>query len=378
MLLLDCSKELESSLVRQGFDVDAGEAGFSTGIRRLPKQIYEYNIIIYNPTTVIARPDGRPGYIERFQIQNATPEFDLNMLGSHVRRGAIVLAFIKQLVADNQEAIRRAYSWIPGMPVPDPTSDTKIISNVTNDYLGILSPIVSDYFVKKPVEQKLPLHTSNVVDARENILYQNLNNDPLGLFIGLGYGEIILLPDCESNEEVINDFLKRVAPKILTTSTGTKTSLVDIFKSPEEAKIENKIVTRKEKVVKLESETEDLLEKANLAKAGKIKRLTGDATVKLVIKYYNLATEQPDTALFYLYKIVDALKKKYGSEKTALDILNVSKEWKYISTVANASYGDVRHAPMPEEPLKEWSDKEIEECFEDARKIIYSYFKTLF
>ena len=378
VLLLDCSEKLKSQLVRQGFDVESGEVGFSTGVRRFPKQIYEHNIIIYNPTTVVERPDGSQGYIRPFQIQDVTPNYQLSEISSHVNRGAIVLAFVKELVPDNQDAIRQAYSWIPAMPLPEATSDTKIINQVTTTSLGFLSPIVSSHFVKKPVRQKLPVGTLEGKPYIVNTLYMNLNNDPLGLIIGVGKGEVILLPDCESNDEIINTFLKRVVPKIMDTTSGTNISLIDSFKSPEEQKLSSEISSHKKQVAVLESKIESLLEKSNLAKVKKNKILSEDDTTKQILRYYDLATEQPDMALFYLYKITDTLKKKFKSEKDAIKVLGVANEWKYIGKVANASYGDMRHAPTPGEPVKEWSDQEIEKCFECARGIIYSYFKTLF
>lgn len=206
----------------------------------------------------------------------------------------------------------------------------------------------------------------------------NLNNDSLGLFIWVGKGGVILLPDCESNDEITNTFLKRVVPKIMDTTSGTKVSLVDIFKSPKELKLSSVISSHKKQVVVLESKIESLLEKSNLAKVKKNKVLSEDDTAEQILRYYDLATEQPDMALFYLFKIADTLKKKFGSEKDAMKLLGVSKGWKYIGKVANASYADMRHAPMPGEPVEEWSDEEIEKCFDYARQIIYSYFKTLF
>ncbi len=150
VLLLDCSEELKSKLIRQGFDVESGEVGFSTGIRKLPKQIYEHNVIIYNPVTLTKTksPNKRWVHIRLFEIENNTPEFQLSDIGAHVQRGAVVLAFVKELVADDQDAIRSAYSWIPAMPTPDSTSDTKITSQVTSTSLSFLSPIVSSHFVK--------------------------------------------------------------------------------------------------------------------------------------------------------------------------------------------------------------------------------------
>jgi len=51
ILLLDCRPELEEALKKQGYDVMSGKSGFVKGTRVLPCQIYERNIIIFDPTS---------------------------------------------------------------------------------------------------------------------------------------------------------------------------------------------------------------------------------------------------------------------------------------------------------------------------------------
>ena len=110
----------------------------------------------------------------------------------------------------------------------------------------------------------------------------------------------------------------------------------------------------------------------------KIKTIHIDETAVLIINYYDLALQQEDVSLFYLYKIIEVLKNKYGSESKAKAILKDNKEWNKIRKTANESYRDMRHAPKPGEKIKEWTQEDIKSCFEATLKIINSYLETLF
>jgi hypothetical protein len=79
-----------------------------------------------------------------------------------------------------------------------------------------------------------------------------------------------------------------------------------------------------------------------------------------------------------LYKIIDAIQKKFGGETAATHKLGKSKEWKLIGKLANASYGDIRHAPKPGDKIKDWSRDEIKDGFSAARSVLAAYFTTLF
>lgn len=211
ILLFDCSEALESKLKRQGFDVESGTTGHCTGVRKLPSQIYEKNVIIYNPSELKKSSEG--DYFKPHLINDLTPEFSLNLIHSHVSKGAVVLAFIKE-AADEQTAVRQAYSWLPAMPSPDLTSDMKpVATSLKGTPFSFLSPIISESYVKTPIKQKLPVSALGRHNFRLLTLYENLNNDTLGLYAAVGKGKVVLLPDCNSNEEIISIFFKKSSPK---------------------------------------------------------------------------------------------------------------------------------------------------------------------
>jgi len=372
ILLLDCSNILTSKLKRQGFDVDAGNVGFCTGTRYLPCQLYEKNILIYNPSLVTSRRDGS-GYISAGQVQNSTPEYGLTSLKQHILRGATILVFINH-VAAVIGAQSGAYSWIPFMPNMHFTKDHKIYAFPvsSNDRYKCLAPIISPVYIKKPVLQKL----KPAIGEGGNPLFFNMNNEILGTIIERGKGKIIILPQCQSNEDIISTFLHRVIPKLYDLKV--RTNIIDEFVSTEEEKAQNEVKEIEEKIFKLNQAIEGSTEKLNSAKRNKIQTVKGDETATLVLNYYNLAKQQDDVALFYLYKVTEALGKKCGGEKEAKKNLDCNVEWNLIGKLANASYADVRHAPKTGEKIKEWTPDEIEKCFKAAEKIICAYLATLF
>jgi len=187
---------------------------------------------------------------------------------------------------------------------------------------------------------------------------------------------LIILPECQSNEDIINIFLHRVMPKMYNLET--QINLVDKFSSPEE-------ITTREEIKKIEDNIKEFnealgasKERLTLARLNKIQTIKKDETATLILNYYDLAIQQDDVALFYLYKVIEALEKKYGSEKGSKDILKCNAEWNLIGKLANVSYADIRHAPKPGEKIKEWGEEEIKACFNAAEKIINTYLLTLF
>jgi len=53
ILLLDCSESLKNKLESQWFNVESGTLGFCTGVRKLPSQVYEKDVFIYNPGVLL-------------------------------------------------------------------------------------------------------------------------------------------------------------------------------------------------------------------------------------------------------------------------------------------------------------------------------------
>lgn len=373
ILLLDCSGKLTEKLKYQGFDVDSGTIGFCNRIRHLPCQVYEKDILIYNPSFFAS---GGNGYIVVDDIQVVTPEYSLTHLRNHILRGATLLIFINHVAVDLRKQ-NEAYSWIPFMPEIFSTKDLQPIVAIIGDdsYCNFLTPIVSKVDLKTPGLQKIgqpdPYFGGTNVD-----LFLNRNDEVLGCFLIRGKGKLIILPEYQFNEEIINTFLHRVIPKLYNLET--RINLIDQFLSPGE-------IVALEGIKKIEENRKELNEtlgitkgKLTSAKLNKIQTIKKDETAILILNYYDLATQQDDVALFYLYKVIEALEKKYNGEKKARSTLGCNTEWNLIGKAANTSYADIRHAPKPGEKIKEWSQEEIKECFSATEKIINSYLSTLF
>ncbi len=92
VLLLDCSAALQSRLKDQGFRVEAGTVGFCTGVRQLPSQIYEQDVIFYNPESV-----PKDGTVSKDIFKDLTPQYDVAHLEGRVRDGATFVAFINPI-----------------------------------------------------------------------------------------------------------------------------------------------------------------------------------------------------------------------------------------------------------------------------------------
>lgn len=361
ILLLDCSKELFARLKRQGFDVEEGNRGYATGIKKLLRPIYEYNIIIYNPSKIYTK-----FITEGFDDQS--PEYDFSELKQCLLRGAVLVTFINTLV-DNERLLNQVYDWIPYIPQIQFTKDYQIDDN---SYPEWVKPLLLPTEVKIPVTTKLSLNFPTGIYHQEH--YFNKNKEILGVSYSVQYGNVLILPTYNSNDDIATIFLNRSIKKIFE---DTSSNLIDLFRSSEEQKIENEIISIGESIKTLESELEKSNEELAAATRTKVSTISSDETSKLIINYYKLATDQEDSAIFYLYKIIDALKKKF-SEKEAKNILKCNKEFNLIGTLANQSYADARHAPYPEEKIKELTTAEIEACFASAITIISSYFEHLF
>jgi hypothetical protein len=114
------------------------------------------------------------------------------------------------------------------------------------------------------------------------------------------------------------------------------------------------------------------------AKREKLNIIGADPTAKQILTYYDLAKRQDDAALFYLYKIAEAVENKLGGEAEAITLVGAKTEWKRIKRLANESYRDARHAPKPGEVIKKWSNTEIKQAFDDVQVIVRGYFAVLF
>jgi len=371
ILLLDCADALYQSLKAQGFHVESGTIGFSTGYRLLPSQVYEHDIVIYNPVSVCVGSEGG--------IRDSSPDYDLKWLKDHVLGGATILAFINR-VCDDLEIQSSVYSWIPFMPSIQFTRDRLVYANSFSEYpesnCAYLAPIAVASKLDIPVLCKLLPPKPREYPRDAFAVFQNRQGDTLGLHILRGRGGLIFLPKFKSNEEIVDTFLHRVVPKVY--DLRPRVGLVDTFRSPAEQEAQAQI----EKCERVIASAQKALEGARvkLAEAGRSKAGTidSDITAKQIVAYYDMARRQDDAALFYLYKALESIENAYGGEAKGISALGLQSEWKLVKRVANASYGDIRHAPKPGDAMKKWSDEDIKKCFAATESIILTYFATLF
>ena len=90
-----------------------------------------------------------------------------------------------------------------------------------------------------------------------------------------------------------------------------------------------------------------------------------------------ITDEHPYVAIFHLYRIAEILEKKYGGETKAKTALGVGNEFKRIGKIANASYGDIRHAPNPDVTIEELTPEQLQECRHDAETLAMQYIEKL-
>ncbi|MHB8860492.1 MAG: hypothetical protein ACYC48_02025, partial [Minisyncoccota bacterium] len=358
---------------------------YATGFRQLPSQIYEHEVIVYNPS-ILQVKDGT--LISDDEIKDHSTDFKLDELAKHVvEGGATALVFVNHLMEGVDEA--RAYAWLPWMPTPVSTRDARVERDVRehwhDDFLKLT--FLTEHEMRLPVRFKLKRKRDDKLeDIAENRpreewmeavpLFTNRNREVLGVSYRLGNGHLYVLPTFENNDEVIIDFLFKTIPQIYKVET--RRALVDEYLSPAEQiameTIEKLVAYKKEAEKRIEKSREDLVK----AKLEKEQVVADDETAKLILGYYDVAQRQDKVALHYLYKIIDHLEEKYGGGTEAKKVLGGNEGWNTIHKIANASYGDMRHAPKPGEVVKPWSREEISACFEAAAGIISAYLETLF
>lgn len=377
ILLLDGPTSQIEKLKKLGFDISYGTVGFSTGIRNLPSQVYEKDVFIYNPISYFK--DARGCYIDEDEIENKTTEFELDQIRNRIRRGGTLLVFLNQIAIDKDKQ-NEAYSWIPNMPAISFTKDQKIIvadfSNINYMNERHLVSLVNRSKIKLPVDLKIKMPTSQGYPADSVVLFANQNSEALGGLLRVDEGQIILLPQYISNEDLISVFVNRVLPKIYNLTS--QSSIIDDFISPEETRLKMDISNIKDIISEQEDVLHTNIEAFEEAKRAKINTIKNDEAAVLILNYYNQAIQQEDMALFFLYKAIEHLEHKLGGEAQAKQALGNNTEWNFVNRMANESYRDGRHALKPGEKIKLWSSEDIKTCFEATRKIIDAYLATLF
>ncbi len=383
ILLLDCSESLKNKLESQGFNVESGTVGCCTGVRKLPSQVYEKNLFIYNPESCSEGEEylGKSVLTKSDAIKDLTPEYDLRHLEASIRDGGIFLSFVNGLsgVIEKQN---RIYQWIPFMPLIEFTSDKIAYGNPLSQYpdykVDYLLPIITTANLSYPVTQKLKPPKAVAYPGECDVfnLFQNGRGDCLGVMIFRGHGGLIVLPKFQSNEDVIDTFLHRVIPKIFDMETRDK--LTGLFKSNAELAAQEELG----QLLNIEEQVRKKQESARVALASatrqKLKTLEADVTAKQIQVYYDHALKQDDAALYFLYKIIEAIENKFGGEAAGINAVGEREAWKAVKRLANESYRDARHAPKPGDVIKKWSTAELKQSIQDAKRVALAYFSTLF
>lgn len=364
VLLLDCPDTLALRLSRLGFEVDVGTVGFCDGIRKLPCQVYEKDIFVYDPHIV------ERGIIHATQnITDATPHFPLRMLDSHLERDVTMLVFVNDLPGTPSE-IRDVYSWIIDFPLPNQTADTRV--EVGRRMKGHwFAPIADPSRLKLPVRFKLG-RTSGAA----TVLFHNRNDEILGASFKLGQGRVMVLPEFASNEEVAMDFFLYVVPKLHPVES--EKGLVARFVSQEEREAQDTLTAVERERVETEARFEAAAASVYGAKSKKIQAIEGDEAAAQLLAYYDTAIRHQEHALYHLDKLTEYLQKRMGGEAAAKELLNCHMQWNLIGRLANATYLEAgRHAPGPGEKVREVTPAELTECFEAADYIVLKYFETI-
>lgn len=237
-------------------------------------------------------------------------------------------------------------------------------------------PLISESDSKLPVRIKISDRDYGGDGPDVIPLFFNRQHDVLGAVLEFGDGKFIVLPQYKDNESLVVTFLNRVLPRIIRAKSST--DIVDAFLSPDEQTAVSEIQRIQTERDRLDEGLESARERQATAERLKGTTIESDETAKFLINYFKQAQQQEDVALFYLYKVIEILEKKFGNESTAKATLSCNAEWNFIGRVANASYGDIRHAPRPGEKIKEWTEEDIKSCFEGAEKVIHAYFRTFF
>lgn len=377
---MDCSKDLEETLEHQGFDVASGTVGLCTGVRKLPSQVYEKDIFIYDPGS--AAVEGCATFeaiTSKRQITDSSPQFSLEHLKSRIENGATFLTFANRVstIISVQNAM---YSWIPFMPSMAFTEDRAIIGTDFSAYpaskYAHLTPIATPHELALPVLVKMTPPEPTQYENDVFWLFGNGNNECLGVLIRRGRGHLIVLPRFISNSSTVETFLNRVVPTMYQAPGPS--GLLEIFVSPREHACDMELA----RLLAAESEIQKRIQsaRADLSKAEreKVAVIRTDQTGKQILVYYDQARRQPDAALFYLYKIIESIENKFGGEAVGIAAVGAATEWKSVKRLANESYMDARHAPKPTEVIKKWTNDDIKRSFEDTQKVVTAYFATLF
>ena len=389
ILLLDCSPEIEIKLKSKGFDVTSGTTGITSGIRNIPVAFYEQNIIIFDPrpskyltqSSVNTRNNGT---LSILGIIDGTPEVQNKDIKDFLKNGGIILSFANPLdVEANPPSAHKelaVFSWIPSFPVLVQTKDREIVKstnliNVERD-IAFLS-IFRDFQVKIPVLRRLK-NCDDAIYPRDLLL--NARGDAISSYYDVDYrlenGRVIVLPQFDSNDDVIEHFVNYVYPQLFEISPDLPKEL-KIKQSQRLEKLQEQLEKaesfEKKVVLDLQRLRSEIVEE-NL----RIEKLMdGDQTARLIIGYLEDITESRQASWGLSYKIVQRLYHEFDTDKRAKEILNAAEEINFIKRITNDSERDTRHPPRLNDTINPPSEEELARIINDSKSLVEKYINYL-
>jgi hypothetical protein len=382
ILLLDCSEDLANKLRALGHEVHVGTSGYcARNPRKLDCQVYETDLVIYNPSIPTTKS---VKYGLKIYPQDDSPDIDFRYetITKHVGDGGHWLVFANP-IGDDANAQNRLYSWLPMKLGFSFTKDQKLKGpSDPNTWMDKFYPLIrSSRAVRVNLPVRLKVAAADLTFAGGSgsfhSLVENLRNEPLAGVFSLFMGTMTVMPSCENNDDAAMFFIDRVWPQL--KPSASRGGLVEEFRSRSEEELGAEDAKLYGEFSGLEARYH--ANQKFLGEASKTKRATiaNDETARRVIGYYTEAEQDEKDAPKHLYKVRDAIKNRFGSEKDALTILvNCDMEWEIIGLMTNGPDRDERHAPKLGNTVKPLTPDELKTCFAAAKKLIFAYLQTLF
>ncbi len=375
ILLLDCDRHIETSLKNKGFSVNSGSLGFDTGVQNIPVALYEQNIIFFNPTDVEfaseAESQEKDGSFYIPDIENVTPEIHINDIKDFLSRSGLLVIFMNELDISGKRE-QAIYSWIPKVPYCFSTSDTKLdIELDPEDKIEqAFRPIFRDLKIKTPVKRSSHYHRDY---QYPKVFCRNKRGDILASLYTIDGGYVVLLPEFESNLDVINHIATHVYPCLFEVSPDIP-DFLNLKKTTKAIVLEKKLKDEEANLKKATSSIkkirEDLVIENNMVE----KILQKDQTSIKLMGYLRDMLEDKRNSWYPAYKIKEAISDVFGGEKGAKQKLGHNSKFNYIKKIANESNRDTRHPPRQGEVVNPPSEEEVEKITKYTIQLVESYF----
>lgn len=379
IMLLDCPDELGVKLAARDCEVHVGFTGFGPKPRAIQRQVYEMDLVIYDPRFNVGLKTG-------VRIPDHETGIDFTPLGlyKHIDDGGHWLVFVNR-VGEREDLQRRSFQFQPALPPMKFTQDHELVipSDLRDQkYMAPYLPLL--YSPGKP-EIKLPVSIAMDPDmilfpdnslAPMVPLLTNRREEILAGVVISDQGSLTALPTCSNNTDAALFFVDFILPNL--KKTGSPGGLVDEFHTTEEESRINDASTLHAEFVRIAEDTHDNQQLLVEARRRKVAKIKADKTAEWILIYYRKAQEDHANAATHLYKVRDALAQHFGGETPTKQVLNCAADYKFLGKTLNDPSKDARHGVAPGEAVVPLDGTELKECFAAAKRMILAYFKTLF